>query len=91
MEFTLLKPDMRDSEIGNIRESYGEFVTVDYTHPTAVNTNAEFYIRESLPFVMGTTGGDREKLMQDVKDAGLCAVIAPNMAKQNVALQHSLK
>lgn len=31
---------------------------------------------------MGTTGGDREKLVEDVKAAGVYAVIAPNMGKQ---------
>ena len=35
----------------------------------------------------GTTGGDREKLMEDVAAGGIYAVIAPNMAKQIVALQ----
>ena len=33
---------------------------VDYTHPSAVNANAVFYARHHLPFVMGTTGGDRK-------------------------------
>ena len=31
---------------------------------------------------MGTTGGDREKLAEDVRRAGVYAVIAPNMGKQ---------
>lgn len=35
----------------------------------------------------GTTGGDRELLMSTTKAAGTTAVIAPNMAKQIVALQ----
>lgn len=35
----------------------------------------------------GTTGGDREKLFADVRAGGGYAVIAPNMAKQIVALQ----
>ncbi len=35
----------------------------------------------------GTTGGDREKLLADVQAGGGYAVIAPNMAKQIVALQ----
>ena len=39
----------------------------------------------------GTTGGDREKLMADVKAGGIYAVIAPNMAKQIVALQAGLE
>lgn len=31
---------------------------------------------------MGTTGGDREKLMNDVRESGNYAVIAPQMGKQ---------
>lgn len=49
--------------------------------------NARFYCKNSLPFVMGTTGGDRAALMEDVKAAGVYAVIAPNMGKQIVAFQ----
>lgn len=37
----------------------GRIVAIDYTHPTAVNDNAEFYAKHGLNFVMGTTGGDR--------------------------------
>jgi hypothetical protein len=44
--------------------------------------NALFYAQNQQPFVMGTTGGDREKLVEDVKVAGVYAVIAPNMGKQ---------
>lgn len=36
---------------------------------------------------MGTTGGDREQLLNDVAAAGVYAVIAPNMGKQIVAFQ----
>lgn len=90
-EFTLLKPSTRDAKIAEIKDQYGTFVTVDYTHPSAVNGNAEFYTRNDLPFVMGTTGGDREKLTNDVVEANLFAVIAPNMAKQIVGLQAMLE
>lgn len=31
---------------------------------------------------MGTTGGDRHKLLKDTEDAGVYAVIAPQMGKQ---------
>ena len=31
---------------------------------------------------MGTTGGDRDQLMQDTEAAGVYAVIAPQMGKQ---------
>jgi hypothetical protein len=44
--------------------------------------NAEFYCSQRLPFVMGTTGGDRNKLVKDVEASGVYAVIAPQMGKQ---------
>lgn len=37
----------------------GKIVVVDYTTPSAVNSNADFYAKHGLNFVMGTTGGDR--------------------------------
>jgi 4-hydroxy-tetrahydrodipicolinate reductase len=56
-----------------------------------VNSNGEFYATTKLPFVMGTTGGDREKLLVDVNIAKSYAVIAPNMGKQIVAMQAALE
>ena len=35
-----------------------------------------------MPFVMGTTGGDRDQLRADVEASGVYAVIAPQMGKQ---------
>mmetsp|Transcript_17305 Transcript_17305/g.19690 ORF Transcript_17305/g.19690 Transcript_17305/m.19690 type:complete len:297 (-) Transcript_17305:498-1388(-) len=66
-------------------------IAIDFTHPTAVNKNAELFAKVKLPFVMGTTGGDRPKLYKTVEDAGIYALIAPNMCKQIVALQAALK
>jgi dihydrodipicolinate reductase len=44
--------------------------------------NVEFYVHNRIPFVVGTTGGDREKLMQDARTGNAYAVIAPQMGKQ---------
>ena len=81
------------SSVEGLKVSCGEknVLAIDYTHPSAVNSNANFYVAQNLPFVMGTTGGDREKLMEDVNDAEHFAVIAPNMAKQIVAMQAALE
>eukprot|EP00903_Cladosiphon_okamuranus_P010500 g9932.t1 len=68
----------------------GKVVVVDYTHPSAVNANAEFYAKHKLDFVMGTTGGDRDALMSVTEGSGVYAVIAPNMGKQIVALQTAI-
>lgn len=83
----LIRPDRREEMIGAIMESKGEFISVDFTHPSAVNSNAEFYCTHGLPFVMGTTGGDRRLLNETVKASVIAAVIAPNMAKQVVGFQ----
>jgi len=83
----LLKPNDRDARIAKVQADYPGFLSVDYTHPSAVNSNAEFYVRHQLPFVMGTTGGDRVALMELATGSGLACVIAPNMAKQIVAFQ----
>eukprot|EP00534_Pseudo-nitzschia_fraudulenta_P006218 CAMPEP_0201171912 /NCGR_PEP_ID=MMETSP0851-20130426/89794_1 /ASSEMBLY_ACC=CAM_ASM_000631 /TAXON_ID=183588 /ORGANISM="Pseudo-nitzschia fraudulenta, Strain WWA7" /LENGTH=340 /DNA_ID=CAMNT_0047454321 /DNA_START=59 /DNA_END=1081 /DNA_ORIENTATION=- len=81
------------SSIEGLKASCGEknVLAIDYTHPSAVNSNADFYVEQKLPFVMGTTGGDREKLMEGVNGANHFAVIAPNMAKQIVAMQAALE
>lgn len=83
----LIRPGRMDNEIVSIIEAHSPFISVDYTHPTAVNANAEFYCRHGLPFIMGTTGGDRDKLLSTVAESGNVAVIAPNMAKQIVGFQ----
>jgi 4-hydroxy-tetrahydrodipicolinate reductase len=81
------------TSIEKVRNKVGieNFLAIDYTHPSAVNYNAMFYAKNSIPFVMGTTGGDRGQLMRDMENAKASAVIAPNMGKQIVALQAGLE
>jgi len=86
-EIILIKPDKREEQIKKMKNNYGNFISVDFTQPDSVNENADFYCRHELPFVMGTTGGDRKALEERVKNSDICAVIAPNMAKQIVAFQ----
>jgi 4-hydroxy-tetrahydrodipicolinate reductase len=86
-EFDLLHPDGRDEKIGAVIETVGPMIAIDFTHPSAVNDNARFYCRYGLPFVMGTTGGDRRELEDTVVRSAIAAVIAPNMAKQIVGFQ----
>jgi hypothetical protein len=79
------------AELAALAAGGGRVVCIDYTHPSAVNANAAWYARHGLAFVMGTTGGDRAALEATVTSTpGLYAVIAPNMAKQIVALQVGL-
>lgn len=74
-------------DIDTVKAAAGDFICVDYTHPNAVNDNAAFYCQNELPFVMGTTGGDRDLLVKTVEESQTAAVIAPNMGKQIVAFQ----
>ena len=97
MTVKLYPPEARDELAERVSADYGSapagsFVCVDFTHPTAVNDNAEWYASTGMPFVMGTTGGDRDALTACVDAAPKAyAVIAPNMAKQIVALQAALE
>jgi 4-hydroxy-tetrahydrodipicolinate reductase len=83
----LVRPEGREAAVRELSKAHGDFLSVDYTHPSAVNANAEFYCRHRLPFVMGTTGGDRQKLQDTVRASDTAAVVAPNMAKQIVGFQ----
>ena len=92
-----LIPSTQTDEVAAKMEGFREasseanLLAIDYTHPSAVNSNAEFYVQQNLPFVMGTTGGDRDQLLQTVTDGKLSCVIAPNMGKQIVAMQAALE
>lgn len=89
--FDLIPPENHSAAIDRIKEKYEHFMAVDYTHPSAVNINADLYCGKSVYFVMGTTGGDRTRLMDCVKNSSIAAVIAPNMAKQIVGFQAMLE
>lgn len=94
MSVKLYEPSEREELAAAAKAAYpdlGSLVCVDFTHPSAVNGNAEWYAENQLPFVMGTTGGDRDAMFECVKSAKTYAVIAPNMAKQIVALQAALQ
>ncbi|MGD8262038.1 MAG: dihydrodipicolinate reductase [Desulfobacterales bacterium] len=83
----LVQPDQKEQTVIEIKESGENLLSVDFTHPSAVNSNVAFYCNFNLPFVMGTTGGDRRQLEEAVVSSSIAAVIAPNMAKQIVGFQ----
>lgn len=87
LDIHLIRPEARNRVIDSIKQQHGSWITIDYTHPSAIIDNAEFYCAQGLPFVMGTTGGDRETLQAVVEKSSIPAVIAPNMAKQIVGFQ----
>ncbi|KAL7209356.1 hypothetical protein ACSBR1_030981 [Camellia fascicularis] len=90
-EIQLYGPSERESVLTSAFEEYPNLIVVDYTVPTSVNDNAELYCRVGVPFVMGTTGGDRERLYRTVEDSKVYAVISPQMGKQVVAFLASME
>jgi len=90
----LVRPsgDAQSKAVAEMQAKFGNaLVVVDVTHPTAVNPNSDIYASQKCPFVMGTTGGDRAKLMKVTEDSQTYAVIAPNMCKQIVAYQATME
>lgn len=86
------KADECKAAIAEMQAKYGKgLIIVDFTHPSAVNTNADLYSSAQSSFVMGTTGGDRAKLQKVTEDSSTYAVIAPNMCKQIVAFQATME
>ncbi|QTA78866.1 Dihydrodipicolinate reductase [Desulfonema limicola] len=86
-QINLIQPLKKQVIIEDIKKDAGLFISIDFTHPSAVNANAEFYCKNNLPFIMGTTGGNRKQLHETVISSHIPAVIAPNMAKQIVGFQ----
>ena len=82
----LILPENRQKALFQLKE-ISPFISADYTHPSAVRDNAGFYCQNSLPFVMGTTGGDRDAVAAAVEKSDICALVAPNMGKQIVGFQ----
>lgn len=87
----LVGPEERQVAIKKIQSEHANLICIDFTLPEAVNGNARFYGENGLPFVMGTTGGDRKQLLHDTESSGVYAVIAPQMGKQVVAFQATMQ
>jgi 4-hydroxy-tetrahydrodipicolinate reductase len=81
----LIHADERSSFLEAVRSNAGSIV-VDYTHPSAVEGNVEFYTQNKIPFVLGTTGGNYEKVEDMVVSSSTPAVVAPNMGLPIVAI-----
>jgi len=69
----------------------GSVICVDYTHPDAVIPNAKLYANNGISVVFGTTGGNREELINILGKSSAPSVVAPNMAAEIVAFQAMLE
>jgi 4-hydroxy-tetrahydrodipicolinate reductase len=79
------------STLKALKAKYPNLVVVDYTHPSAVMSNVKAYVEADCDFVMGTTGFDMDQVLNLFSSGSNYAIIAPNMAKQIVALQSALQ
>ncbi|KAK8935386.1 hypothetical protein KSP39_PZI013331 [Platanthera zijinensis] len=91
VEIKIHGPSERENVLSSILNEFPNLVVVDYTAPDAVNGNTELYCKLGVPFVMGTTGGERELLYKTAQDANVYAVISPQMGKQVVAFLAAMK
>lgn len=86
------KPEAQRAAVAEMRAKYGRsLIIVDFTHPSAFDSNTNVYAEEKCPFVMGTTGGDREKMLKVLEENDSYAVVAANMSKQIVAFQATME
>ncbi|KAJ1297981.1 hypothetical protein BS78_01G419700 [Paspalum vaginatum] len=84
-------PSSREDILSSVIDEFPDVIVVDYTTPDSVNSNAELYCKLGLPFVMGTTGGNRQLLHKSVQDSKNYALISPQMGKQVVAFVALMK
>jgi 4-hydroxy-tetrahydrodipicolinate reductase len=80
-----------NSVLKSLKSKYPDMVVIDYTHPSAILNNLACYGENNCDFVMGTTGGEPEKVTEIFNKGKNMAVIAPNMGKQIVAMQAALQ
>ncbi len=71
-------------------------IDVDFTTPLSVKLNVDFYTERELPFLLGTTGGnkngcDERYIAKKVAESKINAVVAPNFSKEIVAFLESIK
>ncbi len=67
-----------------------ERVAIDFTTPQSVVLNSIDYTSLRVPFVMGTSGGNREEMEGLVRQSRTCAVIAANMDPQIIRQQMAI-
>ncbi|KAK0579122.1 hypothetical protein LWI29_021470 [Acer saccharum] len=84
-EILMHGPSDKESVLASVFDEHPNMIVVDYTVPAAVNDNVELYSKVGVPFVMGTTGGDRDRLYKTAENSKVYAVISPQMGKQVVA------
>ncbi|RZC76517.1 hypothetical protein C5167_000644 [Papaver somniferum] len=90
-EIHIYGPSRRENILTSLLNENPNMIVIDFTVPAAVNANAELYSKVGVPFVMGTTGGDREMLYNTVEDSKGYALISPQMGKQVIESHQASK
>ena len=67
-------------DLGDPVELEGCDAAVDFTQPDAVEDNARVCVERGLPFLVGTTGFDRDAVDRLAREHGVPAFHAPNFA-----------
>jgi len=62
-------------------------LVVDFTTPQSAEINTLNYTQLGIPFVMGTTGGNRVAIEDLIRNSNISAVLAPNMNVEIVERQ----
>lgn len=89
-KFRMITPSSRNKLVDMLAGTSG-VIAVDFTVPSAVLGNVDFYCNQGFNFVLGTTGGDRGKIESIVRDSSVSGVVAPNMAGEIVAFQAMIR
>lgn len=84
----LFEPSRHEHAIEEVARSWGSngIIVIDFTQPSGVENNARLYCKNNLPFIMGTTGGNRDALTDLVTASKTSAIIATNMSAPIVML-----
>lgn len=90
-EIHIYGPSRRENILTSLLKENPNMIVIDFTVPATVNANAELYSKVGVPFVMGTTGGDREMLYNTVEDSKGYALISPQMGKQVIESHQASK
>lgn len=89
-QMELISSENINEFIGRVKSEVVDII-IDYSHPSAVETNVIAYTENKLPFILGTTGGDYSNVEKKVLESGVAAIVAPNMALPIVAITAMLE
>ncbi|PNW71487.1 hypothetical protein CHLRE_16g656300v5 [Chlamydomonas reinhardtii] len=82
----LVGAEKRQAALDLIKAEYPGMMIVDYTLAHCVEDHVRLYADNGLPFVMGTMGGDRDRMRAYVEEKGVYAVLPSAAGEQAMNL-----